>query len=269
MKIMKIPFIKDLNPAVTNIKDLFGVDVNPYNLINRQGVHHSCYYDIIIPVPEMVVKMLHAKHNTKISGSALAERLNHFCVEAVTAPGTILSTSIRVGGEAIEIPYDRQYDSFQTTFYVEGGYEDNGGMTYNVFQAWLDTIYPPITRNFAYPDEYTTTVKLALYTTPDANPLFGKEHIVIVNYMECWPASIQSITATGRSGSTPTEFTVTWKYRYCITGPLDQDQSALNSIADLVKNGFRVYRSANNWYKDAKKTYSSLKDAWKSIKDWF
>ena len=266
---MKIPFIKDLNPAVTNVKDLFGIETNPYNLFNRHGVHHNCYYDLIVPIPPVVVKMIQAKYRTKLTGEKLSERLNYCCVDAIVAPGTILSTPINVGGEPIEIPYGRQYDSFQTTFYVDGGYEDNGGMTYNIFHGWLDTIYPPITRNFAYPDEYTTQVKLALYTTPDANPLFGKENIVILNYFECWPAAIQSMTLTGRSGSTPTEFTVTWKYRYCIAGAIDDEQSSLGAVAELIKNGLRVYRGAVTWKHDATKTYQSLKDAWKSVRDWF
>ncbi len=265
----EIPFIRDLNGASTNIKDLFGVETNPYHLISQHGVHLNCHYDLIVPIPKLVLDMIRAKKGTSITGDALAERINYYCTEVIGSTSSIASSQIRVGGEGIEIPYDRLYGELNTTFYVEGGYQEDGGMTYGLIEAWLNTIYPPITRNFAYPDEYTTSLRLALYTTPDANPLFGKEHIVFINYLEAWPTNIQSLNLTGRSNNIPSEFTVTWKYRYLITDDLGSNQSALGEMMDVIKNGFRVYRGAQHLYQDAKDTYSSLKDAWKSVKEWF
>lgn len=268
-KLTEVPYIRNTNAAVTNVKDLFGVESNPYSVIVTHGIHHNCYYDIIVPIPTTVVNMIHAITGSTISGATLAERLNYYCTEVNVPASSISSTPIRVGGESIEIPYDRTYGEFQTTFYVEGGYEDDGGMTMKTIQGWLDTIYPPITRNFAYPDEYTTTIKIAMYTTPDGNPLFGKENIVILNLMEAWPASVQASQLSGRTGNEPTSFVVTWKYRYCIAGNMDGEQSTLSGVIDFVKNGFRLARSVNNIFDDAKNTYNSLKDAWRSIRDWF
>lgn len=224
------------------------INKDPYVTFTSKGIHHNCQFDIHIAVPSLVLKMMNVKHGINYSGSDYSDLLNQLCIEAIAAPGTIMSSAIRVGGEAIEIPYDRQYDSFQTTFYVDGGSQGSGGLTYKLFQTWLDTIYPPSTRNFAYPEDYITTVKLSLYTMPNGYSLgennhafnIDKQSIITMNYVESWPASIQSLNLTGRSGSTPSEFSVTWKYRYCVTGSNDDISKA--AVANLIQSDYKLIR---------------------------
>lgn len=264
-----LPYIPGTNNTVANIKDLFGIEKNPYSVFSTNGTHHTCYYDIIIPLPTNVLNMFRAKNGATLSATTIAERLNYYCTEVVVPQISIDSVGIRVGGEKIEIPYDRSYGEFQTTFYVDGGYEGDGGTTLNAIHAWFDTIYPPITRNFAYQDEYSTTIQIAMYTTPDAGFLFGKENIVIINLMEAWPTSMQGVQLSGRTGTEPSTFIVTWKYRYAIVGNMNEDQSILSNVLNTIQNGFRLARSVKNIWSDAKNTYDSLKKAWENIKDWF
>lgn len=268
-KLSKVPFIGGLNEAATSVKDLFGSEANPYSLLLSHGVHHNCQYAINIPIPEKVLQMINASNALSVSGSTLTERLNYYCTEVNVPSTSIASAQIRVGGEVIEIPYDRLYGEFQTTFYVDGGYADDGGLTMKTFQGWIDTIYPPISRNFAYPDEYTTTIKIALITTPDSQPLFGAENIVMLNLMEAWPSSIQAATLSGRTGNEPTSFVVVWKYRYMIAADVSGDSSVLSGVMDFIKNGFRLARSVNNVIDNIKDTINDVKDAWKKVKDWF
>lgn len=269
-KLTKIPFVSGMNKASTSVKDLFGMESDPYSLVVSHGMHHSCQFAIYIPIPEQVMKMINATNQTTISGSTMAERLNYFCTEVNIPTTTIVSAPIRVGGEAIEIPYDRTQGELQTSFYIEGGYEDDGGLTIKAIQGWLDTIYPPISRNFAYPDEYTTTIKIALLTTPDAQPLFGAETIAMFNLMEAWPTTIQGTTLSGRTGNEPTVFTVVWKYRYMVAANIGNgDPSAFSGILDFIKNGFRLARSVNNIINNAKETINDVKNAWNKFKKWF
>lgn len=263
-----IPFVGNVNSAVTNVKDLLGVQKNPYSIFGEYGTHHTCYYDLIVDIPQNVINMLHARQDTTISAQTLAERLNYFCSELYIPMTTLYTHDIRVGGEKIAIPYDKDYGDFQTTFYIDGGYTDDGGMTYNIFHAWQDLIYPPMIRTFNYPEDYQTTVSIALYTTPDAQPLFGKENIVIIKLAEAWPYSIQNVPLSGRS-SDASYFTIMWKYRYFTSGTTKDDQTTLGAVTDLIKNGFRVARSISGIWNDAKNTYTSLQKAWDSITNIF
>lgn len=270
MPLTTTPYVRDLNSAWTRVKDLLGFEKNPITVFSEYGTVHNCNYDVKITIPANVIKMLQTETGTSVTSSTLAERLNYYCTEVYLPATSILSTPIRVGGEKIEIPYDREYGELQTSFYIEGGYQTDGGMTYNVFHAWFDSIFPSVIRTLQYPEDYTTTIEISLYTTPDSQPLFGSEQVVKVTLYEAWPASIQTVPLSGRSGSEAAIFGVTWKYRYLIIGKNSTgDTSIVSSISDLIKNGFRIARSVQGIWNDAKSTYNSVKKAWNSITDIF
>lgn len=209
-------------------------------LINSRGVHHNCYYDIVINVPTLVVTTLNSSYGIALSGSTLADYLNTFCTEVNVPSTSIASAPIRVGGEAIEIPYDRLYGEFQTTFYVDAGADDSGGATLKTIQAWIDTIYPPFTRNFAYPDEYTTTIDIKLYTLNR-----DKNDMLVLRVMQAWPSSIQAAQLSGRTGNEPTSFVVTWKYRYLIPESLQRRIVSNVDIDNFIESAYSTVKFAN------------------------
>lgn len=215
----------------------------PYSILTSNGTHHSCYYDLIIPFPVNVLNILHAETGNGISGPELIDRLNYYCISVFVPQCSIMTSPIRIGGETIEVPYDKVYNEFTAQFYLDGGYQGNGGVCYNAFQAWLDTIYPPITRNFAYPSEYRTNIKLALYTTPDPRYPQRKQEIVTVNILDAYPTSVNAVQLTGTSGSQATQFDVNFKYRYILPGDLNTKPEKKTEVLQTVQNGFQLARS--------------------------
>lgn len=224
------------------------------SVINSKGVHHNCYYDIDINIPLIVVNHINDLYGLSLSGTKLAEHLNTFCTEVNVPSMSVASAPIRVGGEQIEIPYDRLYGEFQTTFYVDNGNQSDGGLTLKTIQSWLDIVYPPFTRNFAYPDEYTTKITIKMYT------LHGdKVDIVKLNVNQAWPSSIQAAQLSGRTGNEPTSFVVTWKYRYLMSEPMQQAVTTQSDVQAYIDSVYQTVDSSSNVPTTIKETPQSTK----------
>lgn len=74
-----------------------------------------------------------------------------FC-ERTEVPGINLDTArVRTYGETRESVYDKVYDQFTMSFYL-----DNDFIVKQLFDSWVDKIYDPVTRHLNYPSEYTT-----------------------------------------------------------------------------------------------------------------
>lgn len=224
-----------------------------YNFLAHRGTHHSCQYGINIQIPTEVANMVSNRSGATIDGMKLAERLNYYCTELIVPATSINSTPIRVGGESIEIPYDRVYGEFQTTFYVDNGIKNDGGLTYAVFQAWFDLIYPPHARTFSYMSDYKTTIEIVLYTyysKSDSNSVknYSNQYQNLIKYTlaDAWPSSIQGIQQSGRSGTEPSSFIITWKYRYAVSGELDVDGNSNNEFNTSVWNHINQLTKADS-----------------------
>lgn len=173
-----VPFYSKLNKAYGDVKNLIGSEADPYSFYMDHGVHQTCWYDIKIDVPQKVQQLHQMYTGQSLSATKLTERLNMLCVDVQTPQLSISSDALRVGGEKIEVPYDITYEELTTSFYVDGGYADDGGVSLKLFQSWLATIYPPALHAFAYMSDYTTTITITMYSTPDSNPSFKKEKLV-------------------------------------------------------------------------------------------
>lgn len=74
-----------------------------------------------------------------------------FC-DRTEVPGINLDTArVRTYGETRESVYDKVYDQFTMSFYL-----DNDFIVKQLFDSWVDKIYDPVTRHLNYPSEYTT-----------------------------------------------------------------------------------------------------------------
>lgn len=261
------PYLKGLNSASTNVQNLIGSELNPLQVYRDHGVHHSCKYDIDITIPTAVLTTFKNNSTKQLSATTIQQRLNMFCIEAYVPQNAIDTKELRVGGEKIEIPYDRRYDEVQMTFYVDGGYKDDGGVCMKLFNSWLDTIYDPDNRVFGFQQDYSSTIKIRLYTLPDGTSLLGKEYIADFILYDAFPSSIQSVSLSGRSNSDITQFNVNWKYRYMKTIDNTRDTSVAGTIQSAVKNGFRLVRSVGTFGQDVRTTYKSVKNVFSSVKD--
>ena len=256
---MKISsFIPGLSRAYESVRDVFNAPNSPYIVFQNQGVHHQCWYDVEIQIPPRVWEALAAdKRMEGLSSSKWTGRANYFCSNVMVPASNLTSTEIRVGGgDVFRMPYTREYSPISITFYLDGGYVDDGGKILKAFQGWIDYIYNPVARQLAYYDDYVSPkVKLTLYTMPDGNPAFGKggkEVIGSVTFFEAYPAQVEQFTLAGTSTNEPTQFTVSMNYRYYITTDSEKNTSILGRLSDMVKGGFRVYRGIKNKVKSVK-----------------
>lgn len=257
-----VPFVDKLNKAYGDVKNLLGIELEPYGFYVDHGVHHHCWYDIIINIPEAVQARCRQSSGQTLSTTKLTERLNMMCIDISTPQPTIQSDPIYVGGEPIEIPYQVDYGTFTTSFYIDSGYADDAGVTLKTFTNWVATVFDPSTHTFGYMSDYATDVKITLYSTPDGNPSFDKEKLVEYTIKGAWPHAIQSVQLSGKS-SEATEFQVTWKFRNYTVDVTPEGFA--QGLATLVKNGFRLGRSIKNFVKNAKTTYRSVTSAVKEI----
>lgn len=255
-----VPYLKGANAIDTGVRNIVGNALDPIQVLRDLGVHHSCKYDIEIVIPTKVYEDFKANSTKQLSQSVIQQRLNMFCVEAYVPQNAVDTKDIRLGGEKIEIPYDRRYEEVQMTFYVDGGYKDDGGVTMKLFNTWLETIYDPDKRTFGFQNDYSTTIKIRLYTLPDGNALLGKEYIADFVLYEAYPSSIQSVSLSGRISNDITQFNVNWKYRYMKTIDNTEDKSLVGTLQRFTKNGFRLVRSVGGFADNVRSTYNSVKN---------
>jgi hypothetical protein len=79
------------------------------------------------------------------------QKIALFC-EQTEIPGVNLDTAkIRTYGETRESVYDKVYDAFTMSFYM-----DNDFIVKHMFDTWVDKIYNPVTRHLNYQSEYLT-----------------------------------------------------------------------------------------------------------------
>lgn len=263
---MKISsFIPGLNKGVTDVKNILGAPTNPYLLINDRGVHRQCMYEIVLDPPKKMVEKFAKDQRYGMQGiksAKIAEFFDVFCMQATVRSGAIVTEDVRLGGtEYVKVPVGRDYETFNLQFYLDGGYNDSGGIAMRIVQGWLDLIYDPNTRVAGWMDDYKTTITINLYTTPDGNAIFGKEYIARFIAHDAYPITVDNLTVSGTSGSTPTEFNVTFACRNITTEPI-ASPGVIESLSSPIKNGFRVYRK----FKDIK---NSIKGAIESVKDIF
>lgn len=251
-------FIPGLSKAYESVRNVFDSPNSAYLVLQNQGVHHQCWYDIEILIPNPVwdsvtrdIKRIEGMSQTKWT-----ELAGYYCYNVVVPASNLTTTDIRIGGgDVFKVPYTREYSPLNLSFYIDGGYQDDGGRILKGLQGWVDFIYNPITRQLAYYSDYTTTIKVTLYTMPDGNPAFGKGGKEIIGHIvfhEAYPANIEQLTLSGNSTNEPTQFSVQFNYRYSTTSESQRNTSTFGKLSDMVKGGFRMFRGIKNKIRSVK-----------------
>lgn len=261
---MKISsFIPGLSKAYESVRDVFSNPDSPYLVFQNQGVHHQCWYDIEIQIPTAVWNAMEKDGRMEgLSNTKWIEKANYYCSQVNVPSSNLTTTEIRVGGgDVFTLPYTRVYNALIVTFYLDGGYVDDGGKILKAFQGWIDYIYNPATRQLAYYNDYVSPkIKVTLYTMPDGNPAFGKggkEIIGSVTFHEAYPANIENMMLSGNSSNEASQLTVNFNYRYSTTDQSEKNTSVGGKLSDMVKGGFRVVRGIKNKIKSIK---TAIKD---------
>ena len=264
---MKISsFIPGLSKAYTSVQNVFNSGKggsDPYLVLQDTGVHHQCWYDIEIQLPKAVYEYL--KKDGRLEGMSVAkltERMNVFCSNVNVPSSNLTTQDVRIGsGHVFKIPNSREFSPIQVTFYLDGGYTDDGGKILKALQGWVDYAFDPVANVSRYYRDYAcNNITVTLYTMPDHNPAFGKggkETIGHVVFHEVYPAQVETFTLSGKDATNPTEITVSFNYRYTTSSESQRNTSAFGKLSDAVKGGFRVFRGIKNKIRDVK---TAIKD---------
>lgn len=151
-----------------------------------------------------------------------------FCDHA-TLPGMNYSTTPnRTFGEAREIPYERLFDTCELSFHV-----DKDMLIKGMFDKWMMSIQNPITRNFAYYNDYVTNMQIEVQ---DINDSTRYE----LTLYEVYPKTLGAISLSNESKDTM-KMTVTFQYKYWTSstiGPLANGQKINKNLIDTFMDNF-------------------------------
>lgn len=240
-------YLPGVAKANSSIRNLIGNPEEPYLVIQDKGVARSCLFDIEITLPTNVYETcLNSERIKNISSSKITSLLNVYCKSVNIPSNGIQTDAIKIGSnEPWDIPVGRGKENLSMNFYVDGGYADNGGLILKSFYGWMDCIFNPQTHQLKYFDDIVSDIKFRLYTTPDGNPMFGKEYICDIVFKDAYISNI-STWSTSSDRPIPLEVNVNFSYRQMLTQVLTQNTDLNLGINNLIKNGFRTYRTFKN-----------------------
>lgn len=140
-----------------------------------------------------------------------------FC-DSVTLPGLNISTQqARTYGEFREMPYERLYDNINLTFYIDNNMDSKA-----LFDAWINSIQDPVTRQIRYYNEYITDMTIYVQDLQD------KERYKI-KLFECYPKSMSPISMDFGSKDMM-KLQVSINYKYWLSG------TAIKDVADTTQS---------------------------------
>lgn len=134
-----------------------------------------------------------------------SKRLTNLFCESIQLPGLNISTDpARTYGEAREMPYERTFETFSATFYV-----DTNMKVKTAFDNWMSMIIDPKTRTIGYYKDFVTDINVHIETLEQSWPLTFKIY-------EAYPKSVSPIQLNLADRDVMT-FTVTFQYKYWVS----------------------------------------------------
>lgn len=141
--------------------------------VRSEGLMRTARFEVFFPVPKIFA------NNKLYSGDM--NKILLYC-ESVNLPGLSLSTTqARTFGEIREIPWEKMFDNVNLSFYL-----DNSMQIKMFFDNWISNIQDPVTRNFAYYNDYTVDLQIKVFD------LINKTKYTVTLY-ECYPKAIAPI----------------------------------------------------------------------------
>lgn len=161
----------------------------------RQGLAKANRFTVYFPAPTGLA--------TNPAFSPLLLRTIQLYCSRVNLPSISLSTApIRTTGEVRNIPYERNFETFEMSFYAD----KNMNAKY-LFDEWINLVQDRETRNFGYFDSYA--VPSMSVTMEDINNV-GQYRVYL---MEVYPKTVSSVNLD-HENSGIVEITVSFEYRY-------------------------------------------------------
>jgi hypothetical protein len=158
----------------------------------RTDLARPSRFDVIIPVPFILI------------GSPLVDsRSLAYRCETAQLPGrTTATTDQKTYGPIEKFPYLATYNDIDITFYVD----DDMKQKY-LFDAWFDYINPRLNNNYAYKDDYATTLTINQYDV-------SNKKTYSVDLIEAFPISVNQLDLDWSNVDGLHKLSVTFAYTY-------------------------------------------------------
>lgn len=168
--------------------------------VKTRGIARTNHYEVVIPFP---------------SQNSTAQRLANLFCDTVTLPGlNIATTPSNIYGESREMPYNRNFEPVQMSFYVDSGLELK-----TQFDSWMENIVNPNTRAIGYYKDYIAPVHIYVKTIDGQAPYMITLH-------EAYPKTVNSITLdTASRDIMKMSITLQYKFWTYISIPMQSSSS--------------------------------------------
>lgn len=160
--------------------------------VKNTGIARNNRYEVTINAPGVGV-------------SATGKDIKSLFIKSVDIPTLSLMTwEHNVYGEFRTVPYQKRFDPFSITFYVDQKFDVK-----KMFDTWMSQVFDPETRVSGYYDNYAKNNNLVLdvYNVDEVSPKYS------LRFFEVYPKAVQQIQleASRRDAMT---LTVTFNYKY-------------------------------------------------------
>jgi hypothetical protein len=109
----------------------------------------------------------------------------HLLCKSVSVPGvSVSSADIRLTGEILQAPYDRNFSPATFSFYV-----DRNFIVRQFFESWVNTIQDPVTRVMSYYKEFVSDQIDIFVVSKSETPIVYK-----ISLFDCFPKALSPIT---------------------------------------------------------------------------
>lgn len=149
------------------------------------------------------------------------------------------TTQARTFGEYREMPYEKLYDTVNLTFL-----NDTDMKVKTFWESWIGNIQDPVTRQFKYYNEYTSTVDIFVY---DVNNNTKYQ----VTLYEAYPKTV-SASELNQGSREVLKTTVTMQYRYYRSSEVSGNvgtlasQIAVDGNSDFFTSSFDGFQTQFN-----------------------
>lgn len=161
--------------------------------IKEKGVARNNRFNVNIALPESL----------GVSYDAFSIML--VCTSVSLTGVNVASEPVKLYGESVEVPYDRNFSGVSFTFVVTSDMKER-----KLFDDWIDFIQNPTTRTFRYIDEFKAReVKIEVLDLKD-NPKYE------ITLYDAFPKTIGALSLSSEDNGAMT-FNVDMDYRYYTT----------------------------------------------------
>ena len=141
--------------------------------VRTEGLMRTARFEVFFTIPNVF------PNNGIYSGDI--NKILLYC-DSVNLPGISLSTTqSRTFGEIREMPWEKMFDNVNMSFFL-----DNSMEIKMFFDNWISYIQDPVTRNFAYYNDYVVDMDI------EVKDLVNNTKYMVTLY-ECYPKSIGTI----------------------------------------------------------------------------